>query len=846
MKKNFKFLVFFAALFFTGITTFAQGVVKGKLVDKETGETLIGASIYLESDKNVGVATNLDGTFALNLNKGGHLVINYVGYIEKKIKVKAEDTDLGTIEMTPSSVGISEVSIIASVAVDRHTPVAVSTIKPAVIDAKLGSQEFPEILKSTPGIYTTRQGGGFGDSRINVRGFDMRNTAILINGIPVNDMENGWVYWSNWASLSEVTRDIQVQRGLGASKLSIGSTGGTINYITKSADVEKGGSIYTGIGNDGYRKTSVTLSTGLLENGWAVTASGARTAGKGWVDATQFESWSYFLNISKRWNNQSLSFTAFGAPQTHGQRSSRQSILKIKDPNVGFRYNPDWGYRDGQIQNLRFNFYHKPQMSLNHFVELGSKTKIVSSAYASFGSGGGTGGYGSEDDKFYNYYKDGQIDFDRIVAENIANGAKGSSAILRSSRNDHSWYGLLSNIQYKLNDNFDFTAGIDLRYYQGRHYREVRDLLGGNFVFDKKDKNNPNKIARVGDKINYHNYGDVMWGGVFLQGEYTLNNFSAFLSGSVSNTSYRRTDFFNYLNSDPEQQSKWVQHQGFVVKGGANYNISRMHNIFFNAGYFEKAPTFDAVFYDHNTNSINEGVENEKVVSFELGYGLRASNFSANLNGYVTNWRDKFLRTSVQNPVTKKYINANITGVNALHMGVELDFVWEPVDKLQLTGMLSLGNYTWQNNIKDVVLYDDELIARDTINIYMKGLKVGDAAQTTMAIGAKYEVFKGLRIGADFNYFNNYYAQFDPTGRRTKDKEGKNSWKVPDYGLVDIFVNYKFKIGKLDASIYGNVFNLLNTEYISDAVDGKGSDWKTAKVFYGIGRTFTTGIRVNF
>ena len=46
-----------------------------------------------------------------------------------------------------------------------------------------------------------------------------RNVAVMIDGIPVNDMENGWVYWSNWFGLDAVTSNIQVQRGLGASKL---------------------------------------------------------------------------------------------------------------------------------------------------------------------------------------------------------------------------------------------------------------------------------------------------------------------------------------------------------------------------------------------------------------------------------------------------------------------------------------------------------------------------------------------------------------------------------------------------------------------------------------------------
>lgn len=156
---------------------------------------------------------------------------------------------------------------IMDVARDRQTPVAVSTIKATEIQEKLGSQEFPEILKSTPSVYTTKQGGGFGDSRINIRGFDQRNTAVMINGMPINDMENGWVYWSNWAGLSDVTSAMQVQRGLGSSKLAISSVGGTINVITKSADKKEGGSVSTSVGNDNYLKMMTSYNTGLMDNG---------------------------------------------------------------------------------------------------------------------------------------------------------------------------------------------------------------------------------------------------------------------------------------------------------------------------------------------------------------------------------------------------------------------------------------------------------------------------------------------------------------------------------------------------------------------------------------------------
>ena len=267
-------------------------------------------------------------------------------------------------------------------ALDRKTPVAVSTVRAADIQLKLGTQEFPEVLKSTPGVYATKQGGGFGDGEIRLRGFNSENVAVMINGVPVNDMENGRVFWSNWAGLGDVTSSMQVQRGLGAARVAVPSVGGTINILTQTTDAEEGGSVLTTLGNDGYTKFGVTYSTGIMDNGFAATVSAAKTDGDGYVRGTEFNSVSYFVNISKEINDQhKLSFTAFGAKQRHGQRQNRHLIDTYRKSEDGIKYNSDWGYKNGQVTFIEDNFYHKPQISLNHYWDLNEKTTIATAAY---------------------------------------------------------------------------------------------------------------------------------------------------------------------------------------------------------------------------------------------------------------------------------------------------------------------------------------------------------------------------------------------------------------------------------------------------------------------------------
>ena len=209
-------------------------------------------------------------------------------------------------------------SNVIDVAKDRVTPIAVSSIKASEIALKVGNLEFPEIMNRTPGVYATKQGGGYGDSRISLRGFDQRNTSFLINGQPVNDMENGWVYWSNWQGLTDVASGIQIQRGLGASRLAVPSVGGTISIFTKTADVAEGGSLTQVLGNDGYNKTSFVYNTGKNENGWASSILLSKWQGDGYIYGTQGEGTTYFfaLGYAPDGSKHSVNFSVLGANNT--------------------------------------------------------------------------------------------------------------------------------------------------------------------------------------------------------------------------------------------------------------------------------------------------------------------------------------------------------------------------------------------------------------------------------------------------------------------------------------------------------------------------------------------------
>jgi outer membrane receptor for ferrienterochelin and colicin len=881
MKRRLLLTLLVTIVFSSAI--FAQGLIRGVLQDVNTNETLIGASVVIKGT-TIGVTTNLDGSFLLIAPEGEHtLIFRFVGYEEQTMDVTVKDGatyNVGTILMQSSSIGLEEVSVIASVAIDRQTPVAVSTISSQTIQENLGSQEFPEVMNYTPNVYATKGSGGYGDSRINIRGFDQRNVAVMINGIPVNDMENGWVYWSNWAGLGDATRTIQIQRGLSASKLAINSVGGMINIITKTTDINRGGSVEISATDFGRFKTMVSLSTGRLKTGTAITFVGSRTFGEGYIDATWVDAWSYFLSISQDIGKKhQLVFTAIGAPQQHGQRDGFYALDSATYERYGPKYTQNWGELNGEVLNERVNYYHKPQISANWYYDINDKAFLATSAYISFGNGGGSGPLGVRNtvyDQDGNGYfvrfeppmnNTGQYNWDLMSDINAQEmysvsgedttfyPAGESKHIIRNSVNNHFWTGILSNLNYKFNQNWILTAGIDGRFYVGEHYREVRNLIGGDYWTDNRFGQ-----VQVGDKVAYWNDGRVSYGGLFGQIEWTNQKFAAFLGGTISNTWTQNVDYYNYHDGivseeyaqDNPAKSEVLTNFGWNAKAGFNWNINEQNNVFINGGAYSRVPFFRFHFLNFR-NDVNPDLTNELIYATEIGYGFKSKKVRLNFNGYYTVW-DKisqlatFRTPDPDNPDQTIDLDAFVSDLQAVHMGIELDVKYTINRWVNIGGLLAIGDWRYAND-PIANLYDEQ--TREKIGegtLYLKDLKVPDQPQTQIGLNADFRIAKRIDLGAQWLYYDNLYAQYTLEDR-TDPSDRAQSWKLPAYGVVNGRFIWSFEFAGLASQLQVNVYNLFDTVALMEAEDQKADDgdyYTFYKGFWVWGRNFNFALRVNF
>ena len=880
MKKITQFLLVFVVMLFTTIA-FSQSTLTGTVMDSGMNAPLPGANVIEKGTTN-GTTTDFDGNFTLTTQaSSGSIVISYVGFTSVTIAFNGS-TNIGQITLSQDNT-LSEVIVVSSgvidVAKERETPVAVSTISPREISLKVGNQEFPEIMNKTPGVYASKDGGGYGDSRINLRGFDQINTSFLINGQPVNDMENGWVYWSNWQGLTDVASGIQIQRGLGASRLAVPSVGGTISIFTKSAEKAQGGSISQMVGNDNYFKSTVAYNTGLNEKGWSSSYLLTRWSGDGYVYGTKGEGYTYFFAVGYKPNDSKheFNFSFIGAGQWHHQRSTWVSIRDydyfgkgggVLNNKIDRKWNSDNGILDGSEYNIRRNFYNKPLATFNWDWQISDNVTLATSLYGSAGRGGGTGSRGgnfrnADIDMFpfnidlYQHYvvngrgtrlANGSIDYDKVVEVNQAttgaytgpisayqgmkigsngfrdDGVNRAVMVRRASMNSHDWVGAISSLDIN-SGNFRYSLGIDLRSYTGYHYRSLVDLLGLDGYYSTGNRNSAGQILtttihadpfrNTGIRDPKIDYYDI--GIVGWQG----------LNGLVEYND--NENFTAVLQGGLSNQS--FKRKDFFDQ--PNLPISDKKNI--GGGYIKGGANynFDAksnVFFNAGyisrqpnfdavfpnfANLINPDLQNEKITSLELGYGFKGEDLSFNLNLYTTKWGNRFVTRGFTTTGGAEG-TAQFKNVDELHNGIELEANYRPADNLKLKGMLSIGDWKYTKDFTST-LFDDNNQQIGTGTLYTKDAKIGDAAQFTAFLEADYTIVDGLSVDLGWRIVDGFYARYNVTDSDFLNPDNEGALKLPSYSLVDLGSTYSFNLFQKRASFRLNINNLFDTEYIAQS-----------------------------
>ena len=345
-------------------------------------------------------------------------------------------------------------------------------------------------------------------------------------------------------------------------------------------------------------------------------------------------------------------------------------------------------------------------------------------------------------------------------------------------------------------------------------------------------------------RIAYDNDGIHRYAGLHSQLEYSNDRVSAFVAGSLSRTQYVRVDRGNYVgeeNGGTNPESAKVNITGHNLKAGFNFNVSEYSNVYLNAGTFSRAPFFNFVFTNYQ-NVVVDPLENEKAKSLEFGYGYKAQKFSVKMNIYATKWEDKGMlspRVTINGVSTRSAIR----GQDALHKGIELEFNTKFTPKLDIGGLVSLGDWRWANDVNAELRSDVENSPIINVNVYSENLLIGNHPQSQLGIKGRYQINNTLDVGGQYIYNAKLYSDYNVTSRSEFGSSNLQPFQLDSYGVLDLRIGAKFNLGSLGAYAQVQGYNVLDEIYWARGIEG---DNNLGEGFPSYGRTLNFSIKLTF
>ena len=366
--------------------------ITGTVCDRETGRVLPGANVLLVGT-SFGAFADSRGVYAIeNVPPGTYRVrASFVGYApaQEMIAVGTDSTVHLDFLLVPSLIIAQPITITATRGRLRETPATFSTLEHEEIHERYTTQDIPVLLSELPSSTFYSEGGsGIGYTYLNMRGFDSRRIAVMVNGVPQNDPEDHNVYWLDFPDLASSLDDIQVQRGAGSAFYGPPAIGGSVNLVTQNFAHERSLELSAGMGSYNTRKYSASFSSGLVDNRYALHGRISRITSDGYREHSWVDFVSYFLGMVRYDAAMTTQFNFYGGPVADGLAYYGNPRSSISDRTLRKKNYSYWeeGYfvprRAEEIEN-----FSQPHAELLHEWRLSHSLTLNNTLFAVLGSG---------------------------------------------------------------------------------------------------------------------------------------------------------------------------------------------------------------------------------------------------------------------------------------------------------------------------------------------------------------------------------------------------------------------------------------------------------------------------
>ncbi|MFV0531788.1 MAG: carboxypeptidase-like regulatory domain-containing protein [Flavobacteriales bacterium] len=790
--------LFLGLCFFISCIVFSQNKITGEIKNTEK-EKLPNVSVKLDGT-SFSTTTDKEGRFSFeNIASGNYFLVIYKdGYHQKILPIDVQENLHIPILLEEDQQELVELDV-------------------TELDASETSGSSVSFLQSSRSIFS--QAAAFQWQWFRPRGLDSNEGRVYFNGIEMNKAKDGRPLWRNWGGLNDITRyPEELKLAMDPAEIGLGGFNTATSYSTRASNFAKGGRITASLTDRSYtQRLMATYSTGMMDNGWAIAASGSRRwAEEGVIDGTSYDAWSYFLAVEKKLNNKhSFNFTTFGAPYKRGSNSPlTQEMIDI----FGENYNNYWGYQNGEKRNSRVKTTFEPVFQLTHYWDINEKSNLQTTLSYQFGHRGSTrfDYMGANPTvRYYRYWGsyyekqgndplsadiyntdpnarttilNGQLNWQEFYRLNreLGEQGKGATNILANDREDDQTVAFNTHYKRNLNDNINLYTSLNYQYLFSNNYRKAEDLFGGLGFYDvdpfstgsEAENNllNPQRLINEGDRYEYDYDLHRHRGNIYAMLDFSYNWVDFYLAGDYTRTEmWRRGNYQNgrYPLNSYGVSDKYV-FDDFGVKAGAVFKLSGQHFIKLNTGYQTTAPTTGSLFLDgRNSNYTVAGLESSKRFGGDLGYIYRSPKFKGQATFFYNELRDlndanfyygqtgfnlgTFTGNLNLQGESQGFFEEQVIGIDQRHLGVEIGAEYNISSAFKLIAAANIAEYVYTDDADLYLSTDDAPTGFISLGkTYIKNYKVGGAPQQTYSLGAEYYK-NGWRLGATVNYLSNNY-----------------------------------------------------------------------------------------
>jgi CarboxypepD_reg-like domain/TonB dependent receptor len=807
-------LIVIIIVLFNTILTFGQ-TVQGKLMSSTIGGPLSGIALQLKNTE-FETFTNGSGNFSfLQLPDGKYTLIARSEGAEVEVidfEYVGKSLDLGVLQVelpvisTGSEIATIDVTDLAGIESD--------------------DDNFSSVLSAGRDEFTNAAAYNLGAGRFRIRGYNQEDSEMLMNGMTMNDQDDGRVLWNAWSGLNDVLRNQTRVLTLAANDYTFGSIGGATFVDLRATNQREGNRIVYSASNRTYQhRIMATKSTGLMQNGWAFSGAASYRYGQsGYIDGTHFRGLSFFGSVDRKINeNHVLNAVIFGAPQNRGRSGgSVQEMYNILNNNY---YNSYWGYQNGKVRNSREYRINQPVAMLRHDWKINKNTTVLTNIGYQWGT------YASTTMDWYDapnpnpdYYRKLPSYFtDLAVKESIRQQFINDPSTRQmnwdgfydaNNSRDYTIYnadGVIGNnvrgklaayfVEEEHYDNTKFNINSILNTFVGatqltfgaqylkekvHYYEKIDDLLGADFFVDynqfairdfpdntdarQNDLNRPNRLLKEGDKYGYNYNINTNRVGGWGQIIHKFKAVDVFGALSITNQSFYREGLakVGLFPDNSFGKSEVANFLNVGAKGGVTYKINGRNYITAIASYSTRAPFANESFVSARTrNQLANNLTSEKILSTEISYIFKYSKFKGRLTGFRTTFKDKLDSNVFYHDEFQTFVNYLMTGIDRVHSGIELGTQYQIDAQWSIVAAGSIGEYYYTSRPLATIARDNSAIDLVTDRtVYIDNYYV-PVLQEAATFGINHRNKKFWFANVNVNYFGRNYLSFNPD-RRTE------------------------------------------------------------------------------